>query len=105
MLSRCLTLAAAAASFALPAAAVPAAAMPAEEAARSFGARESVSSIDISPDGRRLVYVAPLRGASSAAYVAEVGGTAQPKLILSSTGPGEALQSCTFASNSRLVCR
>jgi hypothetical protein len=76
-----------------------------EEAAKMFGARESVSSIDLFPDGRRLVYVAPTCGGASAAYLMDMAGGTPKPLIGSRRGAEEELAWCAFGSNTRLVCQ
>ena len=68
-----------------------------------FGARETIHDIDISPDGNKLVYVAPGPGASSIIHVADLAeGNSRP--ISRSSGNPETLRRCDFVSNSRLVC-
>lgn len=69
-----------------------------------FGARESVHHIDISPDGSKVVYVAPAPGAASVAFVSDLAkGDAKP--VLRSSGDPESLAWCSFLSDTRLVCR
>ncbi|HEV2747332.1 MAG TPA: prolyl oligopeptidase family serine peptidase, partial [Allosphingosinicella sp.] len=81
-----------------------AAAQPAASPAVLFGAREGVEHIDISPDGSKIVYIAPGRGAASIALVSSLaGGPATP--VLQSSGNPDQLRWCNFVSNSRLVCR
>lgn len=80
-----------------------AAAAPAAEAAKMFGAREAVSFIDLSPDGKRVLYITPLQGALSAAFIADLGTGASTHVTRSRAG--EDLHWCRFASNSQLVCR
>jgi dienelactone hydrolase len=75
-----------------------------QEAAKVFGAREMVEHIDISPDGKSVVYVSPGRGESSMAYVASLE-TLQPKPVITSDGDPETLRWCNFVSNSRLICQ
>ena len=84
-------------------AAAPAAAQPSREAAM-FGARESASSVELSPSGRYLVFIAPAAGASSVAVIADLQSSAQARPILRSSGNPDHLQWCRFASDSRLIC-
>lgn len=72
--------------------------------AAMFGVRESVHDIDISPDGSKVVYVAPGPGKMSLVFVADLAG-GRPKPIMKSTGDPETLSWCAFLSNTRLVCR
>ena len=86
------------------ASAVPAAAGSLAEDAKLFGAREGTSAMDISPDGKRVVYIGPGPERISVVVVADLAaGTARP--ILRSTGRPEMLSWCKFASNERLACR
>jgi dipeptidyl aminopeptidase/acylaminoacyl peptidase len=70
-----------------------------------FGARESVEQIDLSPDGRRIVYLTPGPGASTAVVVQDLAGGAAPRIPLRSDGDPERVRWCRFAGNERLVCR
>src|SRR5262245_41364720 len=80
-------------------------AQPASEAARQFGVRESVEQIDISPDGRRIVYLEPGPGRTTRVYVADLDGGGTPHEVTSSDGAPARLRWCNFATNDRLVCR
>jgi dipeptidyl aminopeptidase/acylaminoacyl peptidase len=79
------------------------AALSREQAARSFGARESVKSIRISPDGRSLLYVAPGRGRSSAVYVVDLASGASQNAT-SVDGVEQEIEWCNWVSGRRLVC-
>lgn len=69
-----------------------------------FGARESISHVDLSPDGTTVTYVAPHGTRSSAANVAQIqGGT--PQAITKTSGEEDQLSWCSFASDQRLICR
>lgn len=74
------------------------------EAAKVFGARAMVEHIDISPDGRSVVYLSPAGGKKSVAYVASLESL-QPKAVITSDANPETLRWCNFASNSRLICQ
>lgn len=75
-----------------------------DSAGALFGVRETVQQIDISPDGRRVVYVTPGPGRTTAVFVAELaGGT--PQQVIQSGGNPDRLNWCNFVNNSRLVCR
>ncbi|HEX8258327.1 MAG TPA: S9 family peptidase [Allosphingosinicella sp.] len=81
-----------------------AAAQQAAPSATMFGAREAVESIDISPDGTKLVYLAPAAGASSVALVGDLAG-GKPAVVATSSGKPDRLSWCRFVSNSRIICR
>lgn len=73
------------------------------DAAKAFGARESISGISLSPDGNRLLYLAPLAGQATAVYVAELaGGT--PVRIFAADGDPEQLSSCRWITSERMLC-
>jgi dipeptidyl aminopeptidase/acylaminoacyl peptidase len=82
---------------------LPAAAPPADPA-KLFGARESVSSIDLSPDGKRLAHIQPAGGPASAVLLTELESGTSKRLTYAS-GNKEGLDWCGFASASQLVCR
>lgn len=98
MLKR-LLLTASVAAFATAAAAQ----QPANPAAM-FGMRENVHDINLSPDGSKVVYIAPGPGAMSVVFVSDLAG-GDPKPIMKSSGDPETLSWCEFLSDTRLVCR
>src|SRR4051794_5953723 len=69
-----------------------------------FGPRESAASLDISPSGRYVVYIAPARGTASAAVVADLVGGGDARPILRASGQPERLSWCRFVSDTRLIC-
>jgi acetyl esterase/lipase len=72
--------------------------------AAAFGARESATAMDLSPDGNKIVYIGPLSGRSSAVVVGDLRtGTVTP--VIKSTGDPEYLSWCEFVSNDRIACR
>ncbi len=71
--------------------------------ATRFGERESVQHISLSPDGKRVVFIAPGKGSGTIAYVA-APGTA-PQRILSTDGDPEKLMDCRWSSDTRIVCQ
>ena len=99
---------ASAAALAMPAAAQQAApdtaARPAFDAARAFGARESLTQVSLSPDGTRIAYVAPFGARGSAIYVAPVDGSAVPVRVGTTDGKPDRVRSCRWASATRLLC-
>ena len=74
------------------------------EDAAAFGARESVWTADISPDGQSIVYLAPAANGTAAAITANLA-TRQVKPFLSSGSSSEKLNWCAFVSDERLICR
>src|SRR3546814_162026 len=88
--------AAVAALFLLPANA------PADPAA-AFGARTSVESISLSPDGKRLAYVAPMAGQGSGLFTVDLA-TGQSQVTTSVDGAKQRLAGCNFVSANRFVC-
>ena len=54
-----------------------------------FGARETVEHIDLSPDGRHVVYVTPGKGRTSLALVANLESGAAPRNVLQTSGDPE----------------
>jgi dienelactone hydrolase len=86
---------------AAPAASAEAAADP----AALFGVRENVEQIDISPDGRRLVYLQPGPGRGTIVYLYDLAGGGAPALVTRTDGAPERMRWCRFASNDRLVCQ
>jgi dienelactone hydrolase len=74
-----------------------------QPAAALFGARPSVEHMDLSPDGRSVVYVAPGPNAMQVVFVADIAaGDSKP--IVKASGDPERLSYCNFASDSRLIC-
>ncbi len=97
----------AAVAAAMPAAGQPGAqpaAQPITNPAELYGARDNVEQVDLSPDGRRVVYLQAGQGRQTIAYMAEIGSTTQPTVVTASDGNPERLQWCHFVTNDRLVC-
>ena len=72
--------------------------------AAAFGTREAASSMDLSPDGQRIVYVGPGPGKMSVVFSADLK-TGNVKPILRASGDPESIDWCAFAGNTRIVCR
>jgi dipeptidyl aminopeptidase/acylaminoacyl peptidase len=68
-----------------------------------FGARNSVQQISLSPDGTKIVYIAPAGGARSVALVAPVGG-GEPQPLAQTDGSPWRLTACGWSANTRIVC-
>ena len=72
--------------------------------AAAFGSRDAATHMDISPDGRHVVFIGPGPGRMSVVFVADLT-TGQTKPILKSDGNPDSLSWCAFATNDRLACR
>jgi dipeptidyl aminopeptidase/acylaminoacyl peptidase len=72
--------------------------------AAAFGARPSVNSISMSPDGSSIAFVAPSAGRGSVLFTIRLDGDAKPRPALTSDGKPFRLRGCDWVSNSRLVC-
>jgi hypothetical protein len=79
---------------------------PVFDAAKVFGARESVSDLSLSPDGMSVAYVAPTTGQGSALYVYSLvkGAPRSSRPVTTASGKPERLGGCHWVSNQRLVC-
>ena len=74
------------------------------DAASAFGARPSVSAMHMSPDGMRVVYIAPAKGQGSVVYTLSLAKGSSPKAALVADGKPYRLESCHWVSNERIVC-
>lgn len=74
------------------------------EDAAAFGARDGAREMAVSPDGSKLVYVAPIKDRWSSVMLVDLASGAD-KPILVSNGSPEVLRWCNFVGNDRLVCR
>jgi dipeptidyl aminopeptidase/acylaminoacyl peptidase len=88
------------------------AAQPAQQPAQAavdpshlFGVRESVQQIDISPDGRRVVFLQPGTARGTGVFVHELDSSTEPRLIVHSDGDPERFRWCNFVTNDRLICQ
>lgn len=95
----------AAALCATPALAQPAAQAPtpAADPAALFGARPAVSSMRLSPTGKRAVYLAPAGGDRTAAIVVDLD-TARQNVVLSDRNSNMGVDWCGWKSDDRLIC-
>ena len=84
--------------------ATPAAADTLAADAIAFGARESVDAVDLSPDGKRVLYLTPGQGRKTVAVVGDLS-SGQFSQVLSTDGNPESLDWCGFATPSRIICR
>lgn len=74
-----------------------------ESSGALFGVREAVQTIDLSPSGKRIVYVGPGPGRVSTAWVADLAG-GKPTIVTQTSGAPEHLDWCGFVSETRLIC-
>ena len=72
--------------------------------AAAFGAREAAAAMDISPDGKKVVYIGPGPGKMSVVFLANLE-TGNVRPILRTSGDPETVNWCAFAGNDRLACR
>ncbi|MEP9358213.1 S9 family peptidase [Sphingomonas sp. KR3-1] len=87
----------------LAAVAMPALAYAQSDDAKRFGAREYVQQISLSPDGKRVAMVEPINGRGAALVIADLA-SGDTKTVLRGTGSPDQLQSCHWASNTRIIC-
>jgi dipeptidyl aminopeptidase/acylaminoacyl peptidase len=87
-------------------AAVPASAevMPLAEAAKLFGARESGWSPELSPSGKKMLFLVPGPGAQSVLKVADLQSK-KIASVLAADGNPENFDWCDFASETRIICQ
>jgi dipeptidyl aminopeptidase/acylaminoacyl peptidase len=78
---------------------------PAVDPSHLFGVRESVQQIDLSPDGRRVVFLQPGPGRTTRVYVHELDSSGEPRAIVHSDGDPERFRWCRFVTNDRLICQ
>jgi acetyl esterase/lipase len=90
--------------FAIVSAPCAAATMPLDQAAKAFGTRENVRMMDISPSGNLIVMLVSGHGGQIGVMLANPA-TGATKMLTSSSGEGEYLRWCVFASETQLVCQ
>lgn len=79
-------------------------ALSAAQAAKAFGARESILDASLSPDGNKVAIVVPGPGQSAVVQVLDlVKKTNTP--VNSADGNPMTLRSCNWVSNTRLLCQ
>jgi dipeptidyl aminopeptidase/acylaminoacyl peptidase len=77
---------------------------PAFDAASAFGARPGVSDMRLSPDGKSVSYLVPLKGQGSALMTRRIDDSTKPHVALVATGDPDRLAWCNWVASSRLVC-
>ncbi len=73
------------------------------DAAAVFGMRPSVVAVTLSPDGRRIAYVAPDPGRGGMLYVADAESVANPLAVLHVQAP-QVIDRCDWVDTARLLC-
>lgn len=71
---------------------------------KAFGARESVTSASLSPDGKTMAFLAPTTGKGNALFTVPVDGSAPPKRTMVASGDPELISRCGWVANDRLLC-
>lgn len=74
------------------------------DAAAAFGARESVTHLKLSPDGKKVAYVIPGAGQGSIVFTREIADARTARQALVADGRPERIAGCDWVSNERLVC-
>lgn len=77
--------------------------LPLNEAAKRFGVRESAWGADLSPSGRKVVFLSAGPGSSTIAKVLDLD-TKKVTPIFGSSGKPESLEWCEFATDTQLIC-
>lgn len=78
---------------------------PGFDAARAFGARQSVMALRISPDGTQVAYVAPTKDHGTVLITGRLEPEFKGRPIMLLDGQPFRLLSCHWVSNQRLVCQ
>ncbi|MGO9802781.1 MAG: alpha/beta hydrolase family protein [Steroidobacteraceae bacterium] len=74
------------------------------DAAAAFGARPSVSDLQLSPDGLSVSYLSPAQGPGTAVITLSLAAGAKPRIALAANGDPERIEWCRWVSNDRLAC-
>jgi dipeptidyl aminopeptidase/acylaminoacyl peptidase len=74
------------------------------DAAAAFGARPSVADLTLSPDGKRVAYIAPAAGQGAVLYTVGLEKDARPNAVTHTDGKPDRLGRCSWVANDRLVC-
>jgi dipeptidyl aminopeptidase/acylaminoacyl peptidase len=74
------------------------------DAAAAFGARQGVTNMSLSPDGKSVAYVTATPGAGSALVTLDLATGSKAHVALAASGKPERIGRCHWVSNERLVC-
>jgi dienelactone hydrolase len=75
-----------------------------EAIAKAFGARPSVQSMSLSPDGSKIAFIAPTPGHGASLMVVDLAASDSARSVLHSTGEPEQISNCNWVTSSRLIC-
>jgi acetyl esterase/lipase len=73
--------------------------------ARAFGVRASVLDISLSPSGDKIAYIAAGPDSTELVYVFALSGGFKDRLVAANREKFSDLESCEWATDSRLVCQ
>ncbi|WP_296613935.1 S9 family peptidase [Sphingomonas sp.] len=73
--------------------------------AETFGTREAVRQISLSPDGTKAAIIQPTKGHGSALMIGDMVNGGELKAILTSSGNPDKLGDCHWSTDTRLICR
>ena len=90
-------------AFAAVHAETPPPAMTAAQAAAAFGACEAIQDIALSPDGKKVVFLAPAPGAGMLAMVADLATGTVAQVQYTDAKPLNLIE-CGWSANDRIVC-
>jgi len=76
------------------------------DAAKAFGSREDITEATLSPDGKKVVFLAPIAGAGQGSVLTmiDTGGDATPNPIITADGDPDRISNCQWAASDRLLC-
>ena len=74
------------------------------DAAVAFGARPSVFSLRLSPDGKSVAYLAPTQGQGSTLYTLSLAQGARARAAVAVDGKPDRLGYCSWVATDRLAC-
>jgi dienelactone hydrolase len=77
--------------------------MPLDEAAKLFGARESHWAPELSPSGKRMLFLSSTNGSETELDLQDLA-TGHLSKVTSSSGKPEQLRWCNFATETQIIC-
>ena len=72
--------------------------------ATAFGSREDITEATLSPDGKKVVFLAPIDGQGSVLTMIDTAGDATPHPIITANGDPDRITNCQWAASDRLFC-
>lgn len=76
-----------------------------DELAKAFGARKTVVSASLAPDGSKIALITAAGGRQTRAIVLDAAEGSTPHGIMLTTGKPESLGRCEWVANDRLACQ